>query len=177
MSFESESLLEGEAIPPDGGRAVLIEDRTVKYPRFENSTSSTMRGASHRKMIAAQRGARKPTGWQLGHLNPHGRSSRYASACRVACAREDLVIKPHCFARGWRGRSGVCSFIIAVIRHDWGEHDGNYAEFHFFAGASPSETIAAQWKNFDEKRGTLRISEARVMGQSKKPRDIYRARH
>ena len=58
--------------------------------------------------------------------------------------------------------------IIAGVRHDWGEHDGNYVEFQFFAEARPSETIAAQWKNLDKKRGTLRISEARVMGQSKK---------
>jgi integrase len=58
--------------------------------------------------------------------------------------------------------------IIAGILKDWGPDDADYVEFQFFAGARPSETIAASWPKFDRRTGVLRISEARVMAQDKK---------
>lgn len=57
--------------------------------------------------------------------------------------------------------------IIAGIQKDWGDDDRDYVEFQFFAGARPSETIAAGWTKFDRVSGTLRISSARVMGRDK----------
>ncbi len=58
--------------------------------------------------------------------------------------------------------------IIAGVLGRWGADDADYFEFQFFAGARPSETIAATWPNFDRRSGVLRISEARVMGRDKK---------
>jgi integrase len=57
--------------------------------------------------------------------------------------------------------------IIADARQHWGESYGNYVEFQFFAGARPSETIALKWAKVDQRKGTIRIDEARVMAQDK----------
>lgn len=54
--------------------------------------------------------------------------------------------------------------LIAAIREDWGEVQGNYDEFRFFAGLRPSEQIALTVTDFDEVRGTLSVNKARVAG-------------
>jgi integrase len=57
--------------------------------------------------------------------------------------------------------------IIEDSRKHWGESYGNYVEFQFFAGARPSETIALGWPKIDQRKGTVRIDQARVMARNK----------
>lgn len=57
--------------------------------------------------------------------------------------------------------------LIAELRTHCGNGDANYFEFGFFAGVRPSEAIALLWDDVDLKRGTVRISKARVMAQDK----------
>jgi integrase len=57
--------------------------------------------------------------------------------------------------------------IIAVIREDWGEAQGNYDEFRLFSGLRPSEQVAVLVSDFDPTHGTLTISKARVGGIDK----------
>jgi integrase len=38
---------------------------------------------------------------------------------------------------------------IAATHHDWGEEQGNYAEFRFFTGLRPSEQIALVLSDID----------------------------
>lgn len=54
--------------------------------------------------------------------------------------------------------------LIAAIRRDWGEAQGNYDEFRFFTGLRPSEQVALVLADFDATRGTLKINKARVGG-------------
>ncbi len=56
--------------------------------------------------------------------------------------------------------------IIAGVRKDWGEYDGNYVEFGFFTGARPSELIALRWSDVTL-TGSVRIERARVMAHDK----------
>jgi integrase len=59
--------------------------------------------------------------------------------------------------------------VVAAIRRDWGELQGNYEEFRFFGGGGlrPSEEIALEWTDMDFSRGELAVSKARVMGRAK----------
>ena len=57
--------------------------------------------------------------------------------------------------------------IIAAIRQDWGEAQGNYDEFRFFTGLRPSEQVALVVSDFDSAEGTLMINKARVGGIDK----------
>ncbi|MGH8611320.1 MAG: tyrosine-type recombinase/integrase, partial [Gammaproteobacteria bacterium] len=57
--------------------------------------------------------------------------------------------------------------LIAAIRRDWGEAQGNYDEFRFFTGLRPSEQIALVVDDFDAARGTLWVTKARVAGIDK----------
>ncbi len=54
--------------------------------------------------------------------------------------------------------------LIAQIHADWGEAEGNYHEFRFFAGLRPSEQIALVATDFNADRGTLSVTKARVDG-------------
>lgn len=57
--------------------------------------------------------------------------------------------------------------LIAAIHRDWGEAQGNFHEFRFFTGLRPSEEIALTVRDFDEARGTLSVTKARVLGIDK----------
>jgi integrase len=57
--------------------------------------------------------------------------------------------------------------LIAAIRHDWGEAQGNYDEFRFFTGLRPSEQIALLVSDCDLAKGTIAITKARVMARDK----------
>jgi integrase len=57
--------------------------------------------------------------------------------------------------------------LIAAIHRDWGEAQGNFHEFRFFTGLRPSEEIALTVRDFDEARGTLSVTKARVLGMDK----------
>ena len=57
--------------------------------------------------------------------------------------------------------------IIAAIRQDWGEAQGNYGEFRFFTGLRPSEQVALVVADFDASRGMLAVNKARVAGIDK----------
>jgi integrase len=57
--------------------------------------------------------------------------------------------------------------LIAAIHQDWGEAQGNFHEFRFFTGLRPSEEIALNLRDFDEVRGTLSVTKARVYGLDK----------
>jgi integrase len=54
--------------------------------------------------------------------------------------------------------------LIAAIHRDWGEAQGNFHELRFFTGLRPSEEIALRVRDFDQARGTLSITKARVYG-------------
>jgi hypothetical protein len=47
------------------------------------------------------------------------------------------------------------------------EPQGNFHEFRFFTGLRPSEEIALTVRDFDEARGTLSVTKARVLGIDK----------
>lgn len=57
--------------------------------------------------------------------------------------------------------------LIAALHRDWGEAQGNYDEFRFFAGLRPSEQIALGVADYDAKHRTLSITKARVAGMDK----------
>lgn len=59
--------------------------------------------------------------------------------------------------------------VVAAIRKDWGELQGNYEEFRFFGngGLRPSEEIALEWADLDFAKGELAVCKARVMGRAK----------
>lgn len=57
--------------------------------------------------------------------------------------------------------------IIAATREYWGEEQALYEEVRFFTGMRPSEQIALEVPDFDQKAGTLHISKARVYGRDK----------
>jgi integrase len=57
--------------------------------------------------------------------------------------------------------------LLAAIRRDWGEAQGNYDEFRFFTGMRPSEQIALTVRDFNIGHGTLNVSKARVAGIDK----------
>ena len=52
--------------------------------------------------------------------------------------------------------------IIADLRSKASDIVGDYFEFAFFSGLRASEQIALEWRDFDRKRGLLRVSRARV---------------
>lgn len=54
--------------------------------------------------------------------------------------------------------------LIAAVRRDWGEAQGNYEEFRFFTGLRPSEEIALTLSDVDFVHGTISINKARVAG-------------
>jgi integrase len=57
--------------------------------------------------------------------------------------------------------------LIAAIRYDWGEAQGNYDEFRFFTGLRPSEQIALLVSDCDLAKRTIAITKARVMARDK----------
>lgn len=57
--------------------------------------------------------------------------------------------------------------MIAQTLRLWGEDQADYEEFRFFSGVRPSEEIAFIWTDFDEARGELEVSKARVMARDK----------
>jgi integrase len=57
--------------------------------------------------------------------------------------------------------------LIAAIHRNWGEAQGNFHEFRFFTGLRPSEEIALTLRDFDEARGILSVTKARVLGIDK----------
>jgi integrase len=56
---------------------------------------------------------------------------------------------------------------LAQLRADWGDAIGNYDELRFFTGLRPSEQIALLVTDFDERKGVLRITKARVLRRDK----------
>ena len=54
--------------------------------------------------------------------------------------------------------------LIAAIRLDWGEAQGNYDEFRFFTGMRPSEEIALVLSDLDLVNGIISVNKARVAG-------------
>jgi integrase len=54
--------------------------------------------------------------------------------------------------------------LIAAIRRDWGEAQGNYDEFRFFTGLRPSEEIALVLSDIDLLNGIVSVNKARVAG-------------
>ena len=59
------------------------------------------------------------------------------------------------------------NLIIDDLRKHAGEAVGDYFEFAFFTGVRASEQIALEWKDYDRKRGLLRVARARVWGKNK----------
>jgi integrase len=57
--------------------------------------------------------------------------------------------------------------LITAIRQDWGEVQGSFHELRFFTGLRSSEEIALKERDFDEVRGTLSVTKARVYGVDK----------
>lgn len=59
--------------------------------------------------------------------------------------------------------------LVAQIRRDWGELQGNYDGFRFLGGGGlrPSEQIAVEWTDVDFSKGELAVCKARVMGRPK----------
>jgi integrase len=57
--------------------------------------------------------------------------------------------------------------ILQQVHRDWGEAQGNFHEFRFFTGLRPSEEIALTVRDFDEARGILSVTKARVLGIDK----------
>jgi integrase len=54
--------------------------------------------------------------------------------------------------------------LIAAIRRDWGDAQGNYDEFRFFTGMRPSEEIALVLSDLDLVNGIISVNKARVPG-------------
>jgi integrase len=67
--------------------------------------------------------------------------------------------------------------LIAAIRRDWGEAQGNYDEFRFFTGMRPSEQITLVVSDFDVARGSLSVTKARVAGIDKDSTKTGEDRH
>jgi integrase len=57
--------------------------------------------------------------------------------------------------------------LIVQLRADWGDAIGNYDELRFFTGLRPSEQIALLVTDFDERKGVLRVTKARVLRRDK----------
>jgi len=57
--------------------------------------------------------------------------------------------------------------LIAAIHRDWGEAQGNYDEFRFFAGLRPSEQIALLVTDCDVGQGKIKVTKARVVARDK----------
>lgn len=57
--------------------------------------------------------------------------------------------------------------LIAAIRQDWGEAQGNYDEFRFFTGLRPSEQIALLVSDCDLNQAKIKVTRARVMARDK----------
>jgi integrase len=57
--------------------------------------------------------------------------------------------------------------LTAQLRVDWGDAIANYDEFRFFTGLRPSEQIALLVTDFDEGKGVLRVTKARVLRRDK----------
>jgi integrase len=55
--------------------------------------------------------------------------------------------------------------------------DADYFEFAFFTGLRPSEQIALEWRDFDRKRGLLRVQRARVWAEDKKVTKTHHGRN
>lgn len=66
--------------------------------------------------------------------------------------------------------------IIADLRKHAGDTVGDYFEFAFFSGLRASEQIALEWKDYDRKRGLLRVARARVWGKDKKTTKTHKPR-
>lgn len=66
--------------------------------------------------------------------------------------------------------------IIADLRKHAGDAVGDYFEFAFFSGLRASEQIALEWKDYDRKRGLLRVTRARVWGKDKKTTKTHKPR-
>jgi len=62
---------------------------------------------------------------------------------------------------------GEAESLIAQVRADWGDAIGNYDELRFFTGLRPSEQIALLVTDFDERKGVLRVTKARVLRRDK----------
>lgn len=62
---------------------------------------------------------------------------------------------------------GEAESLIAQVRADWGDAIGNYDELRFFTGLRPSEQIALLVTDFDEQKGVLRVTKARVLRRDK----------
>jgi len=54
--------------------------------------------------------------------------------------------------------------LIAALRADWGEAQGNYDEFRFFTGLRPAEEIALVVTDYDRTHGISSVTKARVDG-------------
>ena len=65
---------------------------------------------------------------------------------------------------------------IAKTLELWGEDQADYEEFRFFSGVRPSEEIALIWPDFDQSRGELEVSKARVMAHDKDEPKNYEPR-
>lgn len=68
--------------------------------------------------------------------------------------------------------------VVAAVRRDWGELQGNYDEFRFFGGGGlrPSEEIALEWTDVDFITHELAVTKARVMGRPKDETKNYEDR-
>jgi integrase len=58
-------------------------------------------------------------------------------------------------------------WLISRLHADWGEAIGNYDEFRFFTGLRPSEQIALLVTDYDDRRGVLSVTKARVLRRDK----------
>jgi integrase len=66
--------------------------------------------------------------------------------------------------------------LIAAIRQEWGEVQGNFHELRFFTGLRPSDEIALKERDYDEVYGTLSVTKARVYGVDKDTTKTYEDR-
>ena len=80
------------------------------------------------------------------------------------CVVSKAMVTPGSMSREVKPRR---SALIAAIRQDRGEGQGNFRELRFFTGLRPSEEIALKERDFDEVRGTLPITKTRVYGIDK----------
>ena len=84
-----------------------------------------------------------------------------------ACALKGARIRRRDLPRIDLFRIQDAEALIAAIHQDWGEVQGNFHELRFFTGLRPSEEIALKERDFDEVRGTLSVTKARVYGVDK----------
>lgn len=66
--------------------------------------------------------------------------------------------------------------ILADLR-EHSEVDADYFEFAFFSGMRPSEQIALTWRDYDRKRGLLRVERARVWAVDTDTTKTHQARN